>query len=100
MKIQTQQNVTSVKLVDGLFSAEEAREILLNLIQCKIRYHELNNFSSLEQHGKPDTIAQYRLPELRSEEDKIKQLMDLASQKKCILKITSAIRIELIDEGR
>ncbi|MCS6975342.1 MAG: hypothetical protein N2044_01995 [Cyclobacteriaceae bacterium] len=100
MKIQTQQNVTSVKLVDGLFSAEEAREILLNLIQCKIQYHEMNNFSSLEQHGKPDTIAQYRLPELRAEQEKVKQLTNAAAQKRCILKITSAIRIELIDEGR
>lgn len=100
MKIQTQQNVASVKLVDGIFTAEEAREILLNLIQCKIQYHELNNFSSMEQHGKPDTIAMHRLPELRAEQEKIEQLTRHAIQKRCILKITSAIRVEIIDEGR
>ncbi len=100
MKIQTQQNVTSVKLVDGLFTADEAREILINLIHCKIQYHEINNFSSMEQHGKPDTVALHRLPELRAELEKVKKLTQNADQKKCILKITSAIRVEIIDEGR
>lgn len=100
MKIQTQQNVASVKLVDGIFTPEEAHEILLNLIQCKIQYHELNNFSALVQQGKPDTVALHRLPELRAEQEKIERLTRHALQKRCILKITSAIRIEIIDEGR
>lgn len=100
MKIKTQQNVSSVKLVDGFFSAEEAREVLLSLIQCKIQFHELNNFSSLEKNGKPDTIAMHRLPELHAEQEKIKQITQIATEKRCILKITSAIRVEIIDEGR
>jgi hypothetical protein len=100
MKVQTQQNVASVKLVDGIFTPEEALEILLNLIQCKIQYHELNNFSSLVQHGKPDSVALHRLPELRAEQEKVKQFTQFARQRRCILKITSAIRVEIIDEGR
>jgi hypothetical protein len=92
--------VSSVKLLDGLFAAQEAQEILLDLINSKIHFHELKNFSSLERHGKPDPVAMHRLPELREERKKIMAFTEHAIQNHCNLKITSAIRMELIHEGR
>ncbi len=100
MKTKVGQQVTSVKLVDGLYTAEEAREVVLGLLHSKIHFHELNNFRSVEQTGKPDPMAQHRLPELISEQEKARQLLQLAADKRCILNITASIQIELIDEGR
>ncbi len=90
----------SVKLLDGLFNSEEAQEVLLDLVNSKIHFHELKNFSSLERYGKPDTIALTRLPELRAEREKIMTLTEQGIRNGHLLKITSAIRIEVIDEGR
>jgi len=98
MNTKSSQTVTAVRLVDGLFSAEESGELLMKLIQCKIHYHELNNLRSLETHGKPDIFAQHRLPELYADQQKIQQLISYASQHEKILKITSAIRIEIMDD--
>ncbi|QOI96589.1 MAG: hypothetical protein HRU69_03395 [Flammeovirgaceae bacterium] len=100
MKNTVTPTIASVKLIDGLFSSHEAQEVLLDLVNSKIHFHELKNFSSLERIGRPDPVAIQRLPELREERKSIMALTEYAEKNKCTLKITSAIRIELIEEGR
>ncbi|MCK6617258.1 MAG: hypothetical protein L6Q51_06415 [Cyclobacteriaceae bacterium] len=100
MKTISNEKIASVKLIDGYFSAEEARDILLNLITSKINFHEVKNFASLEKTGKPDITALHRLPELREERKKIIAAVEYSIQNGYAFKITSAIRIELMDEGQ
>ena len=51
----------NLTLIEGIFLAEEARDILINIFSTKINFHELKNFSSLEKHGKEDKTAQKRI---------------------------------------
>ena len=46
--------IEKLNLIEGNFSGEEAKEILMNVFLAKIHYHELKNFSSQERFGKDD----------------------------------------------
>lgn len=54
-----------VNLINSQFSRQEAREILLNLIQSKITFHNQKNFSSQERFGHPDIVSVKRIDELQ-----------------------------------
>ncbi len=100
MNTRTDQQKAAIKLIDGIFTADEAQEIILSLIQAKIHFHEINNFASLEQTGTPDAIAQYRISELQAERKKVLEFIRQANQKPCMVKVTSTISVEFMDEGR
>lgn len=38
------ENKKSIKLIEGEFNVSDAKEILVNLIQSKIQFHEKKNF--------------------------------------------------------
>ena len=52
-------------LLNGVFTGNEAKEILVTLFSDKIRFHSLNNFSHEERFGEPDPHAMERIPVLR-----------------------------------
>lgn len=64
-----------LSLIDGDFTAEEAREVIMHLFLTKVQFHELKNFSSLERYGKPDETAQKRIPRLRKEMEKLEKML-------------------------
>lgn len=83
--------IEKLKLIEGDFSYEEAKEILMNIFSAKIKYHEMKNYSSQERFGKDDETAKIRIPELEKEIDKVKNLvLDAASNNNRLI-ITSEI---------
>ena len=82
-------------LIEGSFTAEEAKEILLNMYSTKINFHEMKNFSSQERFGMEDEIAQNRIPKLKNEIENVLQLVSVADLNKNKLIITSEINISL-----
>ncbi len=82
-------------LIEGSFTAEEAKEILLNIYSTKINFHEMKNFSSQERFGMEDEIAQKRIPKLKNEIENVLQLVSVADLNKNKLMITSEINISL-----
>jgi hypothetical protein len=88
-------NTKELKLIDGHFSAEEAREILMNVFIGKINFHENKNFSSEERFGKEDVTALKRIPELQRSMDIISKIIDEAKQNNETLQITSDVHISL-----
>jgi hypothetical protein len=52
------------KLISGEFSPEDAQQVLLSLIDFKIRFHQLKNWSQEERTGTTDTSAELRIAEL------------------------------------
>ena len=52
-------------LLDGTFTATDAKEILVTLFNDKIRFHRLRNFSHEERLGMPDPHAIDRVPKLK-----------------------------------
>lgn len=68
------QNI-KLKLIDGIFEHDDAKEILLNLFTTKINFHKLKNFSSQERFGIEDESSNKRIAELKMEYDKLAQLL-------------------------
>jgi len=66
-------------LIDGVFSLEDAREILMNLIHRKIQYHNIQNLSSLERRGVQDPVSQNRIKELEKTRRQILEMLDVHS---------------------
>ena len=82
-------------LIEGSFTAEEAKEILLNIFSTKINFHDMKNFSSQERFGMEDEIAKMRIPKLKNEIGNLLQLVSVAYLNKNKLTITSEINISL-----
>ncbi|OYU80637.1 MAG: hypothetical protein CFE23_07890 [Flavobacterium sp. BFFFF1] len=56
----------NIKLIDGVFSAEDAREVIGSLLQFKITFHEKKNFSNEIRTGTGDHHSVLRIQELKT----------------------------------
>ena len=81
-------------LVKGIFETADAKDILLNLFQSKLRYHTLKNFSSEERFGKKDAHSEERIEELHRDREKVLQLIAQAAKEGVKLRVSSQIHIE------
>lgn len=86
-----------IKLIDGQFSPEDAREILMSLFTKKLQFHEMNNLSSKERFGKEDPMASIRIPELKESLEKINEIIKNAEREKEILEIKSTVNIHFVN---
>ncbi len=91
-------NTEKIKVIDGNFTYDEAKEILMNLISSKINFHNIKNFSSQEWFGKEDDVAQKRIPELKEEMEKLQVILSEAKKNNKRLIVSSEINITLIDQ--
>lgn len=64
-------NTETLTLIDGIFTPDEAKEMLSNLISSKIGFHNIKNWRSQEQFGREDDDAKKRIPELKKELEKL-----------------------------
>jgi len=90
---------TSLTLIEGDFSDDEAREILINIFSSKINFHNIKNWSSQERYGKDDEIAQARIPALKIEIEKLKEILLEAKAQNKRLQVSSQINISLLDNS-
>ena len=88
----------TLSLIDGQFSDEEAKDILMNVFLKKITFHERKNFSELEMHGESDQNAQSRITALKQEMEKVHEIIAEAKSKNQRLKISSEIKISLLTD--
>lgn len=84
-----------IKFIKGKFSPEAAKEVLLNLLNQKIQFHSLQNFSSEERFGKPVPGSQKRIEELKEAKEKVVSITDKAARENLSLKVDSIIHISL-----
>jgi len=88
-------NTKVLKLIEGNFSHEEAREILMDVFSSKIQFNQMKNFSSEERFGKEDITAVKRIPELKKSMDIISKLIEEAKQNNETIQIISEVKITL-----
>ncbi|SMG40340.1 hypothetical protein SAMN05661096_02737 [Marivirga sericea] len=88
-------NKQTEALVRGEYSAEDAREIVSNLIIQKINFHNLKDFSSKERLGKVDENSIKRIEELKESREKMLAIIDAAKAAGKTVKINSTITLEL-----
>lgn len=89
----------SLMLLKGRFTADEAREILMNLFRAKIGFHELRNFSSRERFGHDDQVASERIPELKESLRRIEDLAGEAERAGRLMAVSSIVHIEFMDSS-
>ena len=82
-----------IKLIEGKFSPEDAKEILLELINHKINFHTLKNFSSEERFGQSIEGSKKRIEYLKEAKEKIVEIIDKAKLDNSSLRLESSINI-------
>jgi hypothetical protein len=86
------------KLIDGTFTPAEANRVLTDLVNSKIHFHEMENFSSQERFGTDVTHSARRLKALRKLKLDLKKIFDSTAEKHRDLKINSHIEILIVDK--
>ena len=85
----------TIELIKGTFTLVEARELLLQLLNDKINFHNLKNWSSRERFGKPDSFSESRLQSLNESKQKVETLFAGSFDKDRKVTINSTIEITL-----
>jgi len=88
----------SFKLVEGEYSVEQANDILFNLVNSKINFHNLEIFSLKERFDTDNAHSEKRLEELKMVNKGLKLLLQDAKEKGLRLSVKSNIEIEFIKE--
>lgn len=86
----------TICLIDGQFSATEAKEHLLGMIADNLAYHSLRSFSSQERFGQPDRYSKNKLDELETSWQQALNLLQLAKQSGADLKLEAEIKVTLV----
>lgn len=85
----------SINLIKGTYTNSEAAEILLSVIDDKIRYHDRKNFGLRERFGVESEESTNRLKELRADRKKIKEILENPENKSVEFSISSSINITI-----
>ncbi len=83
-------------VIKGSFKPDEAKEILMTLINKKIDFHNLKNLSSQIRYNKADPNSQERMIALKEISNRIKELVKQAKEDNCDLSIDSSIHLALV----
>jgi len=86
-----------IRIIDGNFNYDEAKEILMNILSSKINFYCLKNWSSQERFGIEDENAQKRLPALRNEVKKLEEILSEAKANNKKLVVSSDINISFLE---
>jgi hypothetical protein len=84
------------KLIDGVFNSKEAKKIIISLINNKINYHNLEDFSNHIRFNNDLSNSQKRISELQNAQKMIEELVDLAEKNQWKLKIESTVEITIL----
>jgi hypothetical protein len=87
----------TLTIIDGNFTYDEAKDILMNMFSSKINFHNIKNWSSQERFGENDAIAQKTIPALRNEMKKLEEILLEAKAKNKKLVVNSEINISLLE---
>ncbi len=90
--------IEKLKLIEGDFSFNEAKEILTSMFNSKINFHNIQNWSSQERFGKDDETAQRKVRLLKNEIEKLEEIIFNAKSQNKKLVIKSEIIISLKED--
>jgi hypothetical protein len=90
--------MNNFKLVEGEFSATDAKEILLRLIEQKISFHNLKCFSDEIRYGSKDQHSLERIEDLEKTKEKVLTIINQAQINGDLLAINSSIDVKVISK--
>ncbi|MFN8278316.1 MAG: hypothetical protein U0T84_12610 [Chitinophagales bacterium] len=65
-------------LIKGEFLPSEARDLLVNLINSKIQFHQMRSFSHRERFGEVDHASEQRIEQLTQQRRNLQQMLEHA----------------------
>ena len=95
-KIKNVMSEKSVKFIDNIYSPEEATEILISLINDKIKFLNLQIFSKSERFGTDTSHLENRIKYLELEKENLMKQIEKAEMDGKNLSIQCEIQIEFI----
>ena len=90
-------NSNSIKLIDGVFEATDAKEIILSLINFKINFHQRRIFSEEERVGTYNEASFKRIEELKAAKEQVLEWVESAEENGQQLIVNSQVLIEMVD---
>jgi hypothetical protein len=84
------------KIIDGSFTPEQARDILLTIINGKINHHVMEGFSSRIKDGKDMTHSEIRIREMQKIKESLLDIIDNAKQQKMNLQLLGILEVKAI----
>ncbi|MBC7641677.1 MAG: hypothetical protein H7174_04970 [Flavobacterium sp.] len=85
----------NLKLIDGVFSAEDAKKVLFNLINSKINHHKLDDFSNNIRFNENENSSKNRIQQLESTLLEIDEIAAYAIANNLKMNLKSNIEIVL-----
>jgi hypothetical protein len=84
------------KLIQGEFSSQDAKTVLMSVINSKINFHNLNAFSEFVKNNEDCETSKQRISVLTSSLEDINKLLEESDRNGKRLKINGDITIEFI----
>ena len=96
--LTTKTKVSSLKLIEGVFSPSSTSDLLKSFITEKINYHKVNRLMLTEaDHNDETPYDNSRIIELKEDLLKLEEAIKFARENNKKFKLNSTINIELID---
>lgn len=93
------EKINNYKLIDGTFKASDASQILLEIINNKINYHNLQAFLIKEKFDGDVSHSEKRVKQLIKMGKSLKKMLESAEKKGLNVKITCPIEIEVVNQS-
>ena len=85
----------TLDLIKGSFSPSDAKEILIDIVNSKIRFHSMRTFSSQERFGKPDLVSEQKIEYLKEARQNIQIFISEAIAQEKNIVIDAVIELNL-----
>lgn len=95
-KVKKSSDIQKLQLINGEFNPDDAKNIILSLINSKIQYHQLEIFSMQERYGIEATHSINRIEELKLTTRDVKEIIKEAESLGLKLKVTSIVEIQTV----
>ena len=87
----------NLKLIDGTFEPNDALRVLSGVLNSKINFHKLEDFSNHIRFDGAISNSKHRIDELQHTQKELIELMELAKSNGKKISIQSTITIKFID---
>ncbi|MEM9143166.1 MAG: hypothetical protein AAGA86_09270 [Bacteroidota bacterium] len=87
-----------LKLVEGSFSPAEAADVLLSLINDKIKFHTVQALNLKQGYQEDTSHSEQRIKELKEAKEMVKTLVVKAQKEGLAIEIHSPIQIRLKEQ--
>ena len=95
--VRPYEQMEEIRLIKGSFSAIQAADILLSLINEKLKYHTVKSLN-LDQNEQYRLYSKERINQLKNDKKTISDLVVFANKKGLTLEIDGTVSIYLIGE--